>query len=262
MACSSRNIAVAYPQGVGSEPPTLFPLPHPRTGTPTYYALTDHTAAPLYEVLVVRPEQRVSRTWLSVPTTSGPHAQGTVAGDGSLRILSAVDPALVLLGLLGGPGGDMSRRLSPLEDLAESVADWHARARAQALGDSRTDAVWTEIKALLLDPRMGTHLQRICETDVVAAATDACLYRLDWAKVHALLDTKTDRLLADGIWESAPETLGRLVNRQVERDADAATVAAARRRAAEELIASYIPAGVEREWTEARARATRNTAPP
>ncbi|WFD21208.1 hypothetical protein MCAP1_003469 [Malassezia caprae] len=234
-------IALAYPADVGAAAPTrLYVLPHPRSGVPTYFAVQDDAT---YELLVVRPEQRVARSWMLAPC--GASSPGHVLRDGALHVLSPMDPALLLLGLLASAWGE--RRFCPRDDLAEAAAEHHAASRAARMA-ARTGAApsapaWPEIASVLALPAMQEPLTRICATQAEPSALDGLVYRLDEARVCALLDRKVERVLQD-----AADVIDAQSQRHYGAHASDADVAAARRRVATDLVASYVPLAVEAVW--------------
>lgn len=228
-------IALAYPADVGTAAPArLYVLPHPRSGVPTYFAVHDDAT---YELLVVRPEPRVARSWMLAPHgASGP---GYVLRDGALHVLSPMDPALLLLGLLAPVWGE--RRFCPRDDLAEAAAEHHAAARAADLA-VRAPA-WPDIASVLALPGMQAPLTRICATQAEPSALDGLVYRLDKARVFALLDHKVERVLRD-----AADVIDAQSQRHYGAQATDAEVAAARRRVATDLVAAYVPLTVDEAW--------------
>lgn len=224
----------------------LLVLPHPHSGVPSYYALHG-TPSELYEVLVVRPAAPHARSWFltHADATSASRAPGAVLGDGALRTLSPVDPALVALGMLADTE---ARHFCPLEDLAEAAAELHAQRRAEALPGRAQP--WPDIVPFLMLPAMEPHLQRICDTQSEAAAS-GLVYRLSWDKIAALLDAKHARLAHPDVHAAAPETLGRLVRKSLDQPQTASDeeVRKAQAHVARSLLLSYVPRSVAERWT-------------
>lgn len=182
----------------------LLALPHPRARAPAYFAA--HEDGALYEVLVVRGERR---SWF-VAGGGG----GQVLADGGMRVLSKVDPALVLVGVLAA-----SPNFLPLDDLLDDAAERHAHA------SGRTN--WPDIAEL---GAYAAHLLRVCDTQ---DADGQRMYRLSRDKVRALVDAKVCAVSA--ALPSAPETLGVHV-RRLEDGGETGAVS----RAAHELVTAYL----------------------
>jgi len=240
-------IALAYPEGVGADAPTrLYVLPHPRSGVPTYFAVHDDAT---YELLVVRPDQRAARSWMLAPRGGAPRP-GHILRDGALHVLSPMDPALLLLGLLAPVWGE--RRLCPRDDLAEAAAEHHAARRAADLAARAPEAApstpaWPDIATVLALPAMQAPLTRICATQAEPSAHDGLVYRLDEARVYALLTRKVERVLHD-----AADVVAAQSQRHCGAEATDAEIAAAQRRVATDLVATYVPPAVDDAWRAER----------
>ncbi|WFD28923.1 hypothetical protein MNAN1_003939 [Malassezia nana] len=234
-------MAWAYPADVQEAARTrLYVLPHPRTGVPTYYAVQDTGA---YELLVVRPEQRAGRSWM---LASGQAKRpGHMVREGVLHVLSPMDPALLLLGLLAPQWGE--RRFCPRDDLAEAAAEHHATQRAAMAAEHAAlappELVWPDIATVLALPAMQAPLERLCATQPEPSAADGLVYRLDEAKVFALLHRKVDSVL-----RAAPEVIDAQSQRHVPMHATETERAAAQRRVATDLVAAYVPLGIDEAW--------------
>lgn len=227
----------------------LWVLPHPHSSTPVYFAVGDAHA--LYELVVVRADKPNTRSWFVAPYApqGASGGQGEVLSDGALRILTPIDPAFVLLGILGDdPHAFDTRQYRPLDDLADLAAERHAARRAEAGGGARP---WPDLVPFLTLPGNAPHLARICDTQAEVAAADGYVYRLSLAKISALLDTKHQRLADTAVHDRAPETLGRQVRKQLERPsaASAADVQAAQDEVARALLLAYLPPAVAQRWT-------------
>ena len=237
-------LAVAYPEDAARAELRLLVLPHPHTGVPAYFGAPPEGDR-LYELLVVRPEGRVARSLFLAPSEG--HGPGYVVADGSVRILTQVDPAFVMLGILAEERG-LPRRFCPLDDMVDEATERHAHRRAAELAALHADQVratgWPDIPELFRLPGMARHLQRICTTQAEPSAADGLVYCIDMERVYTLLSDKVQRLLATHVWDEAPETLGRQARRRVAATASDAEWNAARRDVAEELVASYVSAPI------------------
>lgn len=239
------SVPLAHPR-VGDA--RILVLPHPHSGVPSYFALSD-TDARLYEVLVVRPDAPHARSWFvgHGDGTARPDAPGAVVRDGALRVLSPIDPIFVLLGLLADVD---ARHFRPLDDLAESAAELHARRRAASVPDGGEARPWPDIAPFMMHSAMAAHLPRLCDTQSEAAADAGCVYRLSWDKIGAELDAKRARLAQSAVCDAAPETLGRQVRKALTNahTATDAEVAAAQAEAARAMVLAYCPPSVAAHW--------------
>ncbi|PKI82608.1 hypothetical protein MVES_003403 [Malassezia vespertilionis] len=231
---------LAYPDCVAKDTIDLLVLPHPRSHIPTYFAVPQAPCPhEMYELVVVRPEKSAARSWF---ISSSAQEQGHVLGDGALRLLSPVDPVFVLLGLLAPDSARCeSRQFRAWDDLVDGACDWHAQHRAQ----------WHDIPVFLGMQRVLAHADRICDTQAMPTG-DGHVYRLNVAKIHALLDVKAQKLLADDVWAKAPETLGRYARKCLDstpgKTADE-QYEAARRNTVKSLLHAHIPACIAAGWT-------------
>lgn len=241
-------IALAYPANMSAAAPArLYVLPHPRSGAPTYFSVQDDAT---YELLLVRPDQRAGRSWMLAPG-EGASMPGHILRDGALYVLSPMDPAFLLLGLLACTWGE--RRFCPRDDLAETAAEHYATQRAAELAARAPDAApattpsWPDITAVLALPAMQAPLRRLCATQTESSALDGLVYRLDEAKVYALFDQKIERVLRD-----AADVIEVQSQRQCGASATEAEIAAAQRRVAARLVAAYVPVPIEEAWRAQR----------
>ncbi|KAI3617114.1 hypothetical protein CBS9595_003023 [Malassezia furfur] len=226
----------------------MLVLPHPHSGVPSYFVLSEADAR-LYEVLIVRPDAPHARSWFVGHADGAPRsdAPGAVVRDGALRILSPIDPLFVLLGLLADVD---ARHFCPLDDLAESAAELHARRRAASVPDGGEARPWPDIVPFVMHNAMAEHLPRLCDTQSEAAADTGCVYRLSMPKIHAELDAKRARLAQSAVCDAAPETFGRQVRKALTNahSATDAEVAAAQADTARAMVLAYCPPSVAAGW--------------
>ena len=194
-------VALAFPSEVTNDDLTqLWVLPHPRSGAPAYYAISNDGHGTLFELIVTRPTAPASQSWFLREATS---LEGQVVADGAMHILSRIDPAFVLLGILGLEHD--GKRFWPLDDWAEAATDAHVTRRLALHKDPSSTTcssqsptaftnAWPDITAFVLHPMMHKHLLRICSTQPQTHTCDGLVYRLDWSRVIAILDEKVDRL--------------------------------------------------------------------
>ncbi|KAL4399655.1 ribonuclease H2 complex protein [Malassezia pachydermatis] len=240
--------ALVYPAQLGLASTRIWVLPHPRSGAPAYFALSDQDST-MYELLSTRPDKAVSRSWFLAPSSSA-HTptdadHGYIVEDGAWRIFSPIDPAFVLLGILASTNDE--RRMRPLDDWAEAATEFHVRRRAQAMAAQQNNeerhTSWPDLPLFVALPSMHTHLERLCTTQAEPNTTDGHVYRLDWSKMQAWLNTKVERLCTQ-----ATEALEPHIARSLPafpRDED---IAQARRAVARAWVDAYLPPAVEERW--------------
>lgn len=254
---AGKPIVLAHPRDAHAT--RILVLPHPRSAAPAYFAVTqgaDH--ASWYELLVVRGDQSASRSWMVSPGAGG--SGGSVIADGALRVFSPVDPAFVLLGILADEEDPAPRRLQPLEDLLDAAAERHARRRAAHAG-ADAPAQWADIGALAHLPHVAEHLAPLCDTEQVGSGSEERVYGLSWDRVLARLDAKLARMTDPALFERAPDTLGRQMNRRLDAEVPAGTtpteneLAAARRGVALDVITGYLPPALAQRWAAHRGEA-------
>lgn len=246
-AAARAGQALAYPADLADTDTRLLVLPHPRSGAPAYFACA--ADGRMYELLTVQPERKVGRSWFL-----GHSGGGRVISDGSLRVLSAVDPVFVLLGVLL-PTAD-EKRFRPWDDWAEAAVDGHERARHAALQAltgraSTTPMRWPDVAEFLALPSTHAHLPRVCATHAEPASAAEPMYRLDMARVLAMLSEKAAHVAT---------SLDDILELEAQRRVDDAFPSADQLREAKGAVArswieAYLPAALAARWHAAASAA-------
>ncbi|CAO1621763.1 unnamed protein product [Parajaminaea phylloscopi] len=248
-------------------------LPHPRTSLPAYFILDDDGEA-IYELQGLKGEKKI-RSWFlygsgeSGESTGNEAGKGWVIEDGTLQMVSRIDPLFLLLALFDPPDDAASTSYLPPDDLFESAAARHYTRRAQAYNASlpkegtdarveesggNSNSTWDDIVAFGSSRAGRAALDRCSDTQDLDSTGEALAYRLSEGKVLHSLRAKLKALATPACFETHSSLLGRPLARQTEIDASSAELATARIRIAADAIRNYIPAasasGSTRSWED------------
>ncbi|KAI0645702.1 ribonuclease H2, subunit B [Trametes meyenii] len=205
-------------------------LPHPRTGVPTLFLPHENEQTScILEIQSVSPPNL--RSWF---------LQDEVVEDGTLLVMTPVDPALLLIRILKltTPGDGTVGNFRPADDIIEEAANKLATSATED-----TASITSEDVLFLSSLRcVGASMRRICEFKDITP--EIIVYRYSPEKVHQYLRTKVSRLSDPNVSE-----LSRTLNRNLAReglleDGKEELLSSARLRAACDLVSQYLPKDV------------------
>ncbi|KAG9010335.1 hypothetical protein FRB93_004174 [Tulasnella sp. JGI-2019a] len=229
-------------------------LPHPRTGIPSLFLLTDpsapstsqKSASPVLEVQAIAPD--ASRSWFL--------GDNTIVQDGKLLMLTPIDPAFLLIPFFTSIANTMGTvtQFRPLEDIFEdAISKFNTSIEEQAQEGGNTASVpqLLVVDEIIRFSRLDCvklAAQRICEFKEIT--DDQVVYRLCRAKLQDYLRTKVARISDAAVFDSF-RTLTRGLAKDGLGEETAATMPdlrqAARVRGACDIISQYLSSTIADE---------------
>ncbi|KAI9062893.1 hypothetical protein FKP32DRAFT_1592877 [Trametes sanguinea] len=206
-------------------------LPHPRTGAPSLFVPHETSQSSyILEVQAVCPPNR--RSWFT---------EDAVVEDGKLLVMTPIDPAFLIISMLQATitTGGTTINFRPADDVLEEVASKMTQNSA-ASGDESIPS--EDVQSLSTLRCVQAAMRRVCEyKDVTPEIT---VFRYSSERALEYLRAKVLRLSDRSISE-----LSKTINRNLAKDGlfedgKEALLAAARIRAACDLISQYLPRSI------------------
>lgn len=201
-------------------------LPHPRTGFPTLFLLSNNTISEVQAVTPFDP-----RSWF---------IEEDVVADGKLVLITPVDPAFLLIPILQAahPQDGTLGSFRPADDIFEE-ASRKFQASLQS-GETDSSVLSKDILRFASLKMVKESLKRIC--DVKEITEEIIVYRLSLQKIVAYFRVKAARLAIPEVLEVSRTSIRGLAKDGLLEDGKEELLQMGRIRAACDLLAQYLSA--------------------
>ncbi|PWN53978.1 hypothetical protein IE53DRAFT_337920 [Violaceomyces palustris] len=113
-------------------------------------------------------------------------------------------------------------------------------------GEGEEEMVWEDVIRFGRTLAAKRGLERICQVQEISPTLNA--YRISHPKLFSVLGSKLERLSSEQTFSKSPNTLGRALNRRLERDGDEGEALRLRRQISFDVLEGFLNQDVARAW--------------